>query len=109
MREERLFCCQGCLTVFELLSENGLAEFYSLDERAGVRVTGKYSAEKFSYLDEPSVREKIVDYSDAITTRVTFRLPNIHCIACVWLLENLFRLEEGIGQTQVNFLRKEAA
>ena len=55
------------------------------------------------------VREQLVDFSDSKTTRVTFRLPAIHCIACVWLLENLFRIRSGIGQTQVNFLRKEAA
>ncbi len=31
----------------------------------------------------------------------------MHCLACVWLLENLFRLHRGIGETRVNFLRKE--
>ena len=37
-----------------------------------------------------------------------FRIPAIHCIACVWLLENLFRLHPGIGNSQVNFLKREA-
>ena len=41
-------------------------------------------------------------------TRVTFRLPDIHCVACVWLLENLFRLRPGIGESRVNFARREA-
>jgi Cu+-exporting ATPase len=31
----------------------------------------------------------------------------MHCIACVWLLENLFRLKPGIGYSRVNFPRKE--
>jgi Cu+-exporting ATPase len=35
-------------------------------------------------------------------------LPAIHCVACVWLLENLFRLKPGIGQSRVNFARQEA-
>ena len=108
-KQERTFCCHGCLTVFELLAENGLTEFYSLDQNAGVRVSTRFSPDKFAYLDEPSVRERIVQYSDEKLTRVTFRLPAIHCIACVWLLENLFRFKSGIGQTQVNFLRKEAS
>ena len=34
------FCCQGCRTVFELLTENGLDEFYQLNKSAGVRVNG---------------------------------------------------------------------
>ena len=108
-REDRAFCCQGCLSVFELLTENGLTDFYALDQRAGIKISSGFAPDKFAYLDVPSVREQLVDFSDSKTTRVTFRLPAIHCIACVWLLENLFRVRPGIGQTRVNFLRKEAA
>lgn len=67
------------------------------------------AANRFVFLDAPEVRQRLVDFSDASLTRVTFHLPAIHCIACVWLLENLFRLKPGIGQSQVNFPRKEAA
>jgi Cu+-exporting ATPase len=103
------FCCRGCLSVFELLSEHGLGDFYSLNNTAGVRVNSVASHDQFNYLDEPSIQEKLVDYRDGSLTRVTFRLPTIHCIACVWLIENLFRFKPGIGQSQVNFPRKEAA
>ena len=106
---EKPFCCSGCKTVFEILTENGLREFYQLGEAAGVRVSGMATAGQFKFLDEPAVRERLVDFADAKRTRVTFHLPAIHCIACVWLLENLFRLKPGIGQSQVNFPRKEVA
>ena len=36
-------------------------------------------------------------------------LPAIHCVACVWLLENLHRLNPGVGGSQVTFPRKEVA
>jgi Cu+-exporting ATPase len=107
--EDKAFCCQGCRTVFEILAANGLTEFYKLSENAGVRIAATAKNEQFQFLDEPAVRERLVDFSDATLTRVTFHLPAIHCIACVWLLENLFQLQPGIGQTQVNFPRKEAA
>ena len=55
------------------------------------------------------MRDKLVDFADARITRVTFRVPAMHCIACVWLLENLFQLKAGIGQSQVNFPRQEVA
>ncbi|MEK7780335.1 MAG: heavy metal translocating P-type ATPase metal-binding domain-containing protein [Verrucomicrobiota bacterium] len=106
---DKAFCCQGCCTVFEILSANGLTDFYKLSEAAGVRITATARNEQFKFLDEPAVREKLVDFSDARLTRVTFHIPSIHCIACVWLLENLFQLKPGIGQTQVNFPRKEVA
>ena len=107
--QEKSFCCNGCCTVFEILSANGLTDFYKLSETAGVRISATVKSEQFKFLDEPAVREKLVDFSDAKLTRVTFHIPSIHCIACVWLLENLFQLKPGIGQTQVNFPRKEVA
>ena len=106
---DKPFCCQGCRTVFEILSASGLTEFYKLSETAGVRIGATARNEQFQFLDEPAVRERLVDFSDARLTRVTFHIPSIHCIACVWLLENLFQLKPGIGQTQVNFPRKEVA
>ncbi len=106
---EKPFCCHGCKTVFEILTENGLREFYQLGEGAGVRVSGAVTVEQFKFLDEPAVRERLVDFADARQTRVTFHIPAIHCIACVWLLENLFRLQPGVGQSQVNFPRREVA
>jgi Cu+-exporting ATPase len=101
------FCCQGCLTVFELLTENGLADFYRFGTASGVRARSPSKLEEFSYLDDPAVRRRLVDFEDGRVTRVTFRVPSVHCIACVWLLENLFRLKPGIGYSRVNFPSKE--
>ncbi len=108
-KQEKTFCCGGCLTVFELLTENGLENFYALSDSVGVRIKPANQTDTFGYLDEPVVRQLLVDFTDERITRVTFRIPSIHCIACVWLLENLFRLQPGIGESQVNFLRKEIA
>lgn len=109
VREDKAFCCQGCRTVFELLTENGLAEFYNLADAGGIRVKSLSAADQFRYLDDPVISQRLVDFSDGKLTRVTFHIPAIHCIACVWLLENLFQLKPGIGQSQVNFPRKEVA
>jgi len=105
--EGKSFCCAGCRTVFELLTENGLQDFYGFGETAGVKIKSAPDALQFQYLDEPAVRRRVVDFADDRTTRVRFRIPSIHCMACVWLLENLFHLQDGIGSTRVNFARKE--
>jgi len=105
--QDKSFCCRGCLTVFELLSENGLTDFYRFGKAAGVRAKSAPKADDFNYLDDPALRQRLVDFADDRVTRVTFRVPSIHCIACVWLLENLFRLNPGIGYCRVNFPRKE--
>jgi Cu+-exporting ATPase len=105
---DKHFCCTGCQTVFEILTENGLGHFYELNERAGVTIKSPARADRFLFLDEPAVREKLIDFSDGRTSRVTLQIPAIHCVACVWLLENLFQLEPGVGRSLVNFPRREA-
>jgi Cu+-exporting ATPase len=106
---QKAFCCQGCQTVFELLTGNGMDDFYRLSDAPGVRIKPVSQQSEYAYLDHAAVRQKLVDYSDERLTRVTFRIPSIHCIACVWLLENLFRLKEGVGHSLVNFTRREAS
>jgi Cu+-exporting ATPase len=58
----KAFCCNGCCTVFEILSANGLTDFYKLSETAGVRISATVKTEQFKFLDEPAVREKLVDF-----------------------------------------------
>jgi Cu+-exporting ATPase len=105
--QEKSFCCQGCQSVFELITENGLSDFYRFGKAAGIRAKAVSKVNDFAYLDDPALRLRLVDFSDERITRATFRVPAIHCIACVWLLENLFHLNPGIGHSRVNFPRKE--
>jgi len=103
------FCCRGCRTVYELLTGNGLGLFYELSEQPGVRIRKTPPPHRWAYLDEPSLRERLLDFSGPKTSRVTFHVPAIHCVACVWLLENLCHLNPGIGQARVDFSRRELA
>ena len=106
---EKLFCCLGCQTVFSLLQENGLERFYELNAAPGIRIRAASAAIKWAFLDDPAVQEKLFDFADKTQARVTLHLPAIHCVACVWLLENLFKLHPGVGRSVVNFSRREAA
>lgn len=105
---ERVFCCRGCQAVHELLLENGLGQFYELGAGSGARIETRPGPGAYAFLDQPGVREKFIDFSDGRLDRVSFRLPAIHCLACVWLLENLHRLHPAIGRSTVNFPRREA-
>lgn len=107
-REGKSFCCHGCLTVHDLLAENGLGQFYELNAHPGTKVRADAGTTKWAYLDEPSLQPRLLDFSDGRTGKVTLALPAIHCIACVWLLESLFRLHPGIGNSRVNYARREA-
>jgi Cu+-exporting ATPase len=106
-KEGKAFCCRGCLFVHDLLAESGLGQFYDLSRHPGVRVRRPARREQWAYLDDPALQQQLLDFTDGKVSRVTFQIPAIHCVACVWLLENLFRLQPGIGRSQVNFPRRE--
>ena len=108
-KEGKAFCCRGCLFVHDLLAESGLGQFYDLSRHPGVRVRRPAQREQWAYLDDPALQQQLLDFTDGKVSRVTFQIPAIHCVACVWLLENLFRLQPGIGRSQVNFHRREVA
>jgi P-type Cu+ transporter len=104
--EDKHFCCEGCKMVFEILNSNDLCQYYQIDENAGVSLRGK-SKEEYAYLDEPEVKSRLVDFSDGDKSRITFFIPSIHCASCIWLLENLYKLNDGVLSSTVHFPKKE--
>ena len=107
LEEGRRFCCLGCRTVFALLTEAGLGRFYELAPSPGSQIRGTGGHEPWAFLNAPGLQTQLLDYVDEVQARVTLHIPAIHCVACVWLLENLYRLNPGIGESRVNFTRRE--
>jgi Cu+-exporting ATPase len=105
--DDKHFCCQGCQTVYEILNSNGLCQYYNLDENPGISLRGKTN-ENYAYLDEPDIVERLVDFTDGQHAKITFFIPQMHCSSCIWLLENLYKLNDGVLASKVNFLKKEA-
>jgi Cu+-exporting ATPase len=105
---EKEFCCEGCKTVFEILNQNDLCTYYSIEQHPGLTLKRPKEASQFDYLNDEEIKNKILDFRNNTLEKVTFRVPQVHCASCVWLLENLYKLAEGVTVSQVNFMRKEA-
>jgi Cu+-exporting ATPase len=105
--DSKAFCCEGCRQVYLLLNENNLCTYYNFDKNPGIKAKGKFVSERFAYLDDAATAKKLVQFSSDTQTNVTFSLPQMHCSSCVFLLENLHRIEPGITKSQTNFQRKE--
>ena len=103
--DDKPFCCNGCKTVFEILYENKLCDYYNLDEKPGISPAG-FQTRKFDYLDDEQTIQQLVDFSDENLTKMTFDIPQMHCSSCIWLLENLYKLNSGVTNSQVDFLKK---
>ncbi|WP_124642646.1 heavy metal translocating P-type ATPase [Amniculibacterium aquaticum] len=102
--DEKIFCCNGCKSVYEILNLNQLGNFYELNKNAGTRPDE--NSTQFDYLDTQEIFDKVTDFSEGSTSLVTFKIPVIHCSSCIWLLESLHTLNENIKYSQVNFTRK---
>lgn len=104
--DEKHFCCQGCKTVFEILSQSDLCDYYDLEKAPGIAMKSKKLG-KYEFLDKKEIIQELIDFQDDKIEKVQFYLPQIHCSACLWLLENLYKLHPGIRSSRVNFLKKE--
>lgn len=105
--DEKAFCCEGCKMVYDILNANDLAQYYEIEKQPGISWLGK-KREKYAWLDDPEVVSSLIDFQNEAITKITLNLPQIHCASCIWLLENLYKLNEGVLQSKVNFLKKEA-
>ncbi len=103
----KLFCCEGCKLVFELLSESELCSYYTFNNAPGISPGASLFKGKFDYLDNELVRQKLIHFTDGNQVHINFYIPKMHCSSCIWLLENLQKIKPGIINSRVDFLKKE--
>jgi P-type Cu+ transporter len=107
--EEHIFCCGGCKMVYELINDKGLCEYYQFNQQPGISRRTSVRKDKYIFLDDPTIAGQLVKFIQGSEIHVEFYLPQIHCSSCLYLLENLHRLQPGILSAKVNFARKEVA
>ncbi|WP_339920272.1 heavy metal translocating P-type ATPase metal-binding domain-containing protein [uncultured Flavobacterium sp.] len=102
--DDKNFCCNGCKTVYEIFSVNDLTCYYDFEKSPGATpldIKGKYD-----FLENESIVSKLLEFEEQATAIVSLSIPHIHCSSCIWILENLQRLQKGISTSQVNFPEK---
>ncbi|MCG8732514.1 heavy metal translocating P-type ATPase [Tenacibaculum finnmarkense] len=102
--KEKSFCCNGCKTVFEIFSENDLTCYYDFQNNPGAipeEIQGKYD-----FLDNASITDKLLEFNDGNLHVVNLYIPHIHCSSCIWVLENVHKLQRNISSAQVDFPKK---
>ena len=102
--DAKKFCCNGCKTVYEIFSLNDLTCYYDFEKSPGAtpqEINGKYD-----FLDNESIVSKLLEFEENSTAIISLSIPHIHCSSCIWILENLQRLQKGINTSQVNFPEK---
>jgi len=107
--EDKHFCCEGCKMVYQLLNKSGLCDYYALNENPGLNQRMPVRKDKFAFLNDESIQRQLITFTNEQQTHITFYLPTIHCSSCLYLLENLHRLQPAVISASVNFTRKEVS
>ncbi|WIG98924.1 heavy metal translocating P-type ATPase metal-binding domain-containing protein [Myxococcus sp. SDU36] len=88
----RDFCCVGCEAVHGLLVEQGLTRYYQLAQGKTAPAPEPRKERAFAWL------EPLISRAEAIPgplCALELDVQGIHCAACVWLMNELFRRHPG--------------
>ena len=86
------YCCRGCRAVHGILTKAGLGRYYELRRGPGLPPADMESRR----IDHKWLELIEADRSgEAGVKRVELDIQGIHCAACVWLIEELFRRHGG--------------
>jgi P-type Cu2+ transporter len=101
--ESEQFCCEGCRAAHAVIMGCGLGQYYThlaaidADKRAANTPRKTYTDfDDKAFLDRWATRRP-----DGLTT-VELYIEGVHCAACVWLIERLERLVEGVVSARLN-------
>ncbi|MBU6324274.1 MAG: heavy metal translocating P-type ATPase metal-binding domain-containing protein [Bacteroidetes bacterium] len=97
------FCCNGCETVFHILKDHNLCDYYRFEAHPGVR---KAKVELPSDDELQVIATEFTTYRDDQRQLCTLEIPEMHCASCVWLLEKLPALLQGVYSARVDFVKK---
>ena len=104
VHHDKSFCCNGCKTVYDILNDNGLDYYYDLEHTPGI--SPNLLEGKFDFLENEIIVAKLLEFNEQDTQVVSLLIPSIHCSSCIWVLENLNKLNSAVKTTQVNFPKK---
>jgi len=102
---DKTFCCNGCKTVFDILNDNDLSYYYDLERTPGIS-PNILNNNKYDFLENEAIVAKLLDFNENNLQSVSLSIPPIHCSSCIWVLENLNKLNTAIKTAQVNFPKK---
>ena len=97
--QEGPFCCRGCRGVYEMIHQENLDRFYDL-KPASHSPAPTLRSGNFDWLDRLLAEQDVAQNPGPV--RLDLDIQGVHCAACVWLIEELFKREPGGVQLRIN-------
>ncbi|MEO1655053.1 MAG: heavy metal translocating P-type ATPase metal-binding domain-containing protein, partial [Bacteroidota bacterium] len=62
-KADKAFCCSGCKSVYEILEENQLVNYYDLEKNPGKKVKEAGFGDRYSFLDEERIVQSLLNFA----------------------------------------------
>ncbi len=105
------FCCQGCLTVYNIINFKGLSEYYDIKKNVALlkkRAPVELKNNHYSYLNDTEFLNEYAYRNLNNELTMEFYLEGIHCLACLWIIEKLPAFVPGVLSAKLNMGRSVA-
>ncbi|RAL23107.1 hypothetical protein DL240_09500 [Lujinxingia litoralis] len=103
------FCCVGCHSVYVVLHESGLDNFYQLRDAWKNDPQPAHSpqdaAEIAPLLDSEAFLQEHARTHEDGTLSAKLHLEGVHCAGCVWLIERMPQLLDGVVNAHLDLTR----
>jgi Cu+-exporting ATPase len=91
---------------FSCSIKKGLCDYYNLNDQPGANLKNPVRENKFLFLEDDTIQQKLISFTDGEQTHASFYLPQIHCSSCLYLLEHLHQMDESVISSKINFSSK---
>lgn len=103
---EEFVCCNGCAAVAEFIHESGLSGYYR--RRTGRpkpidKIFTKHPFTETEVFDDELIQKEIARKLNETNSEAIFMVGELHCPACVWLIENRLKKLDGVTGASMNF------
>lgn len=103
---EEQFCCNACSLAYSVLHEAKLDQYYELRKKFEATPSPSSSTGgAFEEFDHPGFTAQHVRESAASRVSCELYVDGVHCPACVWLIERLPRIVDGLSESRLDYAR----
>jgi Cu2+-exporting ATPase len=100
------FCCNGCRVAYGVIHQHGLDGYYDIKSRIEApEQAAQTSGRGFAEFDDPAFHRLYCRALPSGLATVELYLEGVHCAACVWLVEKLTVVVDGVAEVRLDMGR----
>lgn len=100
------FCCNGCETAHAVITSCGLDGYYALRDRLEASAaSADHAPRRYSEFDDPTFHKLYCREAPDGLVQTELLLEGVHCVACVWLVERLPRVNAAVLESTLDLRR----